>query len=205
MANEFLPEMPGLDAKITRKMITCTIRQLTSAGEHRIQLWSRPAFRYTLTLNFSRGYKGNSYVAGDIAKLSEFFWSKRGDVGTFLITDPVSGEARRQKFATTSGTLTSYQVKDSDGIESKHIQGSVSVFAGGSQSTASELSSDLYLVNPLSGIFELDGPMSPGINLYWSGSCAKEVRFDSSLDIDRIMHQLYRSSAEIELYTPKGT
>lgn len=204
MASDFLPTLSGLDSKIVRKMITCTIRQPTAAGEHRIQLWMTPAFRYTLTLNFARGFRGSSAVAGEIAKLSEFFWDKGGDLGTFLIIDPVSGESRKQYFATTSGTTTSYQLKDSDKISAKHLQGEVSVFAGSSQDSAMALSPEQFSVSPLSGAFELAAPISPGIKLYWTGLSAKVVRFDSSLDIEKMMRQLYRSSADIELYTPKG-
>ena len=43
-----------------------------------------------------------------------------------------------------------------------------------------------------------------GERLSWSGVCAKVVRFDSGMDINRIMSQIYEGGSEIVLFTPPG-
>ena len=72
------------------------------------------------------------------------------------------------------------------------------------RSSRATISQSEYSVNSHSGHLTFDDAPQLGERLSWSGVCAKVVRFDSGMDINRIMSQIYEGGSEIVLFTPPG-
>ena len=72
------------------------------------------------------------------------------------------------------------------------------------RSSRNAITTSEYSVNSNAGHITFDDAPQLGERLMWDGVCAKVVRFDSSLDIDRLMSEIYAGGGDIVLFTPPG-
>ena len=120
--SDFLPDLPGFDISVVREKIHATGIQSPLSGDVLVSLASEPIYKYTVKLNVARGFVGSAGLYSQAAEMSAFFSSKLGAYSSFLVIDPVSGTARKQKFADCDGVETQFQVTNIEGFKARRIQ-----------------------------------------------------------------------------------
>lgn len=108
MSNLVFPTLAGRDIKVKRTPLWSTEVLTTESGkEMRAAWWSYPRYRYTMAFNFLR-----KDVNGDeFAALEGFFHRHRGQMDSFLFTDPEDNSVTGMPFGVGDGSKNAFQLQ----------------------------------------------------------------------------------------------
>lgn len=202
MTNYIYPTFQGWSYNKDKKPIWKTnVYEATSGRENRIQKWSYPRYRISITYNFltDNNVPGVTLDKGDIEKLQGFFNKVGGNAEDFLFYDDTENTCTNQVFALGDGTTKKFQLLRalSDYVEPVNgIAAAPHIYLDGVETNAFSWDNN--------GFITFSTAPAVGVVISWSGSYYFRVRFENEqLELSRTYEGLWEG-IEVNLITVKG-
>lgn len=189
MSNLIYPDLPGLKPEVTcAPEWKSEVIEAWSGEETVIGRRAFPRWRYTLSYEVLCSQPENQ----ERAKLLAFFNRHRGMGESFLFIDEEDNAVADQRFGTTDGTTTTFQLTRTidDWIEPVWaVVGAPLIKRGG---VALTVGAD-YTLGSMGQVVLASGWIA-GAALTWTGSYAMRVRFDKdTLGFERFLKGLWKT------------
>lgn len=201
MTNYIYPSFQGWSYNKEKKPIWKTnVYEATSGRENRIQKWSYPRYKISITYNFmtDKNVPGVTLDKGDIERLQGFFNKVGGNAEDFLFLDDIENSCTNQTFALGDASTKTFQLLRSlnDYVEPVNgIAEAPHIYIDGVETNAFTWNNN--------GFITFTTAPAVGAVLSWSGRYYFRVRFENEqLELSRTFEGLWEG-IEVNLITVK--